>query len=49
MSAVVNAVHPEKILKDLGELWTSLGVGYASFSTCAVTRPPFDERCAARA
>src|SRR5208283_3573655 len=25
MSAVVNAVHPEKILKDLGELWTSLG------------------------
>jgi glucose-6-phosphate dehydrogenase assembly protein OpcA len=25
MSTVVNAVYPEKILKDLGNLWTSLG------------------------
>ena len=25
MSAVINTVHPEKILKDLGNLWTSLG------------------------
>ncbi len=25
MSAVINTIHPEKILKDLGKLWTSLG------------------------